>query len=1047
MSARPKQRSSIARRAFLAALIGQLLLLVGLSALLYWAYLTLDTLLPALLGAPAWIGIQNVAIGLSLDLLPYAGGMLAGILVLMWLLARWVARPLSQLVAAALALGSEGAARTLPLRATGEVGQLARSFDALSQSLQRSSLELQEQNRSLVDTVRQLEGLLRIGQELNATLDADQLIRRFATTLRDTFSYECVGVALVEGEALLYHFSGSAGGNTFAPPTRMPLADTSLVGRVALTGGALRVDDLRADSALSPSPGLPSARAELATPVISGGRLLAVIILQSNRPNAFSTLDQEQIVTLSGPLAVALANSNLFQVEQLRRQLAEAIYRVSQTLSAALAPEGVSDLILDQLAQVLPYDRSALLLIDGEILEIAATRGLSGQTLARTRMRLEEIPLIAQIVAQGRPIILDDAQHDSRYRPIAGNAPVRGWLGVPLMGQGRVYGVLTLESDQPSRYSEEELRAISALGNQAAIAMENARLYAEAQERTLQLEVVTRVTQEVSTRDVSHELPGILRTIIHQIRRVVPCDYAALALYNDDDDTFSFETVYDFAVRDWADLPPGKRLPADGSSWQTACRTGTAMIQSELVRSSFAYDRGLAAGGLRSGVVVPIIGASRAIGTLDFASREPGAYGQTQVSTLRELSHYLGTALHNARLSQEREDTAAKLARTQEHLNLVDKVRAVGQLASGVAHDFNNLLAGILGNAQLLMFEAQTPDQREMLGVIERAAKDGAETVRRLQGFARMEHDSPMTEVRLDMLARDAIDITRPRWRDVAQSRGASIEVVRQLQAVTPLAGRPAELREVLTNLIINAVDALPKGGKIMVNTYDDKAAGDPSSSSGQGGVSYVVAEVADSGTGMPPEVRARIFDPFFTTKGEQGTGLGLAVSLGIIQSHGGQIEVESEPGRGTRFIIRLPVRTAAQAAKATRQTRALIIPPSHILFVENEAMIRDATVRLLTRWGHQVAQASNGAEALQTFAPDTFDLVISDLGMPDMNGWDLLGEIKRRDSRVPTVLITGWGRQYSDEEVKERGVDFVIEKPFDQDALREILAAALGGR
>ena len=122
-----------------------------------------------------------------------------------------------------------------------------------------------------------------------------------------------------------------------------------------------------------------------------------------------------------------------------------------------------------------------------------------------------------------------------------------------------------LESDQPSRYSEEELHAISALANQAAIAMENARLYAEAQERTLQLEVVTRVTQEVSTRDVSHELPGILRTIIHQIRRVVPCDYAALALYNEEDDTFTFETVYDFAVRDWAELPPGKRVPADGT--------------------------------------------------------------------------------------------------------------------------------------------------------------------------------------------------------------------------------------------------------------------------------------------------------------------------------------------------------------------------------------------------------------------------------------------------------------------------------------------------
>ncbi|HEX9371746.1 MAG TPA: GAF domain-containing protein, partial [Roseiflexaceae bacterium] len=959
MASRPKQRSSIARRAFLAALISLLVLIGGLAGLAWWAYAALDPLLAALLGAQAWAGAQDTALRLAQDLALYAGGLLVATLLLAGLLARWAARPLGQLVAVAGALAQGDDGQQLPLRAAGEVGQLARSFDDLSQSLQRSSHELHEQNRALVDTVRQLEGLLRIGRVLNASLDADQLIRRFAAALRETFGYECGGVALIEGESLLYHFSGSTAGSTFAPATRALLSGASVAGRVALTGSLLRVDDLREEPSLDPAPGLAAARAELGAPVLSGGQLLAVIVLQSSRPAAFGDVDEQQVATLAGPLAVALANSNLFQVEQLRRQLAEAIYRVSQTLSAALAPEGVPELILDQLAQVLPYDRSGLLLIDGDSLEIAATRGFGAQA-PRARLRIEEAPLIGQIVEHARPIILDDVEHDSRYRRIAGATPARSWLGVPLMGQGRVCGVLMLESDQPNHYSEEELRAIAALGNQAAIAMENARLYAEAQERTLQLEVVTRVTQEVSTRDVSRELPGILRTIIHQIRRVVPCDYAALALYDEDDNSFWFETVYDFGVRDWAELPPGKRVAAESTPWQTACRTGTTLVQTELVRSTFAYDRGLAAGGLRSGVVVPIVGASRALGTLDFASREPGAYGPTQVATLRELSHYLGTALHNARLSQEREETAAKLARTQEHLNLVDKVRAVGQLASGVAHDFNNLLAGILGNAQLLLYEIQSDDQRDMLRVIERAAKDGAETVRRLQGFARMEQGSPLTEVRLDMLARDAIDITRPRWRDVAQSRGASIEIVKQLQPVTPLAGRPAELREVLTNLIINAVDAMPKGGKITVTTYDEKLAGD--------GAGAVVVEVADTGLGMPPEVRARIFDPFFTTKGEQGTGLGLAVSLGIVQSHGGQIEVESEAGQGTRFAIRLPVRTADQASRAARERKSAAVEPGHILFVESEAMIRDATVRLLTRWGHQVAQAAGGSEALSMF-------------------------------------------------------------------------------
>jgi signal transduction histidine kinase len=516
----------------------------------------------------------------------------------------------------------------------------------------------------------------------------------------------------------------------------------------------------------------------------------------------------------------------------------------------------------------------------------------------------------------------------------------------------------------------------------------------------------------------------------------VPCDHAAMTFYNEEDDTFTVETVYDFAVRDWSELPAGYRAPAIHTPWQTTCRTATPLVQSELSRSAFAHDRTLADSGLRSGAIVPIVGGNRAIGTLDFASRDQGAYGQTQVATLLELSHYLGTVLHNARLAREREEAATKLARTQEHLNLVDKVRAVGQLASGVAHDFNNLLAGILGNAQLLLYEVRNEEQRSLLRIIEQASKDGAETVRRLQGFARMEHDMPMTEVRLDILARDAIDLTRPRWRDVAQSRGARIEIDRRLQPVTPLAGRPGELREVLTNLIINAVDALPSGGKITVATYDSRNDGN--------GAEDVVAEVIDTGTGMSPEVRSRIFDPFFTTKGEHGTGLGLAVSLGIIQSHGGQIEVESEAGSGTRFAIRLPVRAAEHAAKSSQRKPAEIIP-GHILFVESEAMIRDATVRLLTRWGHRVTQASSGVEALERFLPDMYDVVISDLGMPDMNGLELLQQIKQRDHRVPTVLITGWGRELSDEEAHARSVDYVLEKPFDQDDLRAALAEVMG--
>jgi signal transduction histidine kinase/HAMP domain-containing protein len=1035
MHTRLKQRSWIGRRVFRALLITLLLCVAGLAGLLWYAYDSVRAIALTPLNEPAWRAAQEALSARTPELVAAAVIMLLLILLLAWVLLRVALQPLLQLVEATSAASDASIVPALPVRAEGEIGQLAQYMSALAQSVARSSQEIEHRDLAVNLSAQRLAGVLQVGQELNATLGVEHMLYRVVTGLRATFGYQCAGVALVEGETLAYYVHGETAVN-FTPLIREPLDRTRIAGVVALTGSPLRIDNFAHNQRYQPSPGMPDARSELAAPIIYDRQMLAVLVLQSREAHAFSRQDEEQITALSSMLAVALANSRRLQVERLRRQLAEAIHRVSQTLNAAMTTEQVPELILDQLAQVLSYDRSALLLIDNEYVETMAARGLlNGQLLTRTRAALRDTPLIAEIASEGRSIILADAQSDQRYRPTSGAAPARSWLGAPLIRQDRVVGVLMLESDQPERYGEEELYAVNAIANQATIALENAQLYAEAQERAQRLEIITHITQVISTRDASRELPGILRTIIHLIRRVVSCDYAALALYHEEDDTFFVETVYDYAVRNWSDLPAGRRIPAAQTVWQTACRTAGPVVQSDLERSAFAEDRRLAANGLRSGVVVPIIGSNRAIGALNFASRQQDAYRQLQVATLLELSHYLGPALHNARLNQEREEASVKLARTQEHLNLVDKVRVVGQLASGVAHDFNNLLAGILGNAQLLLLEVQDEEQRSMLRVIERAARDGTETVRRLQGFARMEHDSPMTEVRLDMLVRDAIDITRPRWRDVAQSRGASIEIVRNFNQVTPIAGRPAELREVLTNMIINAVDAMPKGGQITMSVYDEKQADDS--------VSSVVVEIEDNGIGMQPEVRARIFDPFFTTKGEQGTGLGLAVSLGIVESHGGEIDVTSQAGQGTRFTIRLPVRDAQLVDEKRRYREAPIIP-GHVLFIESDEVVREATVRLLTRWGHKVTQASGGVEALRMFAPDMYDVVISDLGMPDMSGWDVLGQIKQRDPNVPTVLITGWGRQFGDEESRARGVDFLIEKPFDQDDLREALVEAM---
>ncbi|KAB8144659.1 GAF domain-containing protein [Chloroflexia bacterium SDU3-3] len=1027
---RSRYRSFIARRVILAALLSAIALIACLSALAYYvlAYLPVRTL-------PTTASDAQAMAAQLLPIWPLAVAAAAFMVLVLWGMSSWAVSPVEHLVTAATTLAD--GARMRAVGHAGDQGRLAQNFSDLSDVLIRSSRELEKQNRLMSESIGRLEQMMKVGSELSTMLDSDDLLRRSADTMHDLLGYERVAAVLVDGDMLAYHYYGADPKDRTLP--RIPLRENTSAARAVATSAPVRIDDIRMQQGMLPAPGASGARAELAVPVVHGRQVLAVLLLQSATPAAFGQQDEEQLAVLAQMLASALANSSRFRDEQLRRQMAEAIYRVSQTLSGAMASDRVPELILEQLGQVLPFDRSALLFVDGDMVDTVAIRGYStSSTLMHRRAPLNALPLIQGVVAQSRALVLEHASGDQRYRPIVGSAPAQSWLGAPLHRAGHVVGVLVLESDEPARYGYEEQAAMTAIANQAAVALENMRLYTEAQDRAQRLEVISELTSLVSTRDVLRELHSILRTAIHRIRRVVPCDYAALALYNEDDDTFSVEPVYDFSVRDWADLPAGTRQPAANTPWQMACRTAGPLLQSELRQSAFAEDRPLAAIGLRSSIVVPILGAMHPIGALTFASREPSAYLQPQLATLMELAHYLGPALYNARLHREREVVANQLAQTQKNLNLVDKVRVVGQLASGVAHDFNNLLAGILGNAQLLLYEIQDPEHRDMLRVIERASKDGSETVRRLQGFARMEHDSPMTEVRLDMLACDAIDITRPRWRDVAKSRGISIEIVRKLQPVTPIAGRASELREVLTNLIINAVDAMPKGGKITIASFDSPSEGD--------GEGNVVLEIADSGVGMSPEIRSRIFDPFFTTKGEQGTGLGLAVSLGIIQSHGGNIDVESEIGAGTRFIIRLPVRLPVHTPQREPQGEVPIIP-GHILLVESEQMIRDALLRRLTRWGHRVTSATGGIEALRTFEPDRFDVVLSDQGMPDMSGWDLLAQIKQREAHVPTVLMTGWGRQLNEDEARERGVDFIIEKPFDQDVLRHVLAKAIGAK
>jgi signal transduction histidine kinase/ActR/RegA family two-component response regulator len=399
------------------------------------------------------------------------------------------------------------------------------------------------------------------------------------------------------------------------------------------------------------------------------------------------------------------------------------------------------------------------------------------------------------------------------------------------------------------------------------------------------------------------------------------------------------------------------------------------------------------------------------------AARSEAATAQAEQARchIAELSHYI-----------------AEQDRIREQFSQVEKMSALGELASGVAHDFNNTLTGILGRAQLLLVSQDTEQIQKGLNTIIQTATDGAKTIKRIQDFARQRRDHDFHPVCVDQLLRDVAEITRPRWKDHAEAKNVQIALKLQFQSNDLVRGDASELREVLVNMVFNAIDAMPRGGTLTLASREIGEA--------------VEVSVSDTGEGMTDEVRSRIFDPFFTTKGTAGMGLGLAVSYGIIRRHEGTVAVDSAIGCGSTFRITLPsvkgiVEVAAPAEAPTAKLCRDQNARSRILVVDDEDYVRELLRDILQHEGYDVVLAQEAREALSLFATSTFAAVFTDVGLPGMSGWELARAIRERDRTVPLAVITGWGEAVGSLEKKTAAVDWVVAKPFTMQRILQIAA------
>jgi signal transduction histidine kinase len=566
-------------------------------------------------------------------------------------------------------------------------------------------------------------------------------------------------------------------------------------------------------------------------------------------------------------------------------------------------------------------------------------------------------------------------------------------------------------------------------------------------ERRLQVQLgrmrlLDRITHSVAERQ---DMASIFQVVIRSLEDYMPVDFAMIGLYNADERVM---TVVHLGVKSRPvavamAMPEQTRVPVDENGL-ARCVKGELVYEADVSGMTFNFPSRLAGGGLRAVVIAPLMTEAKVFGVLLIARREAKSLTSTDCEFIKQLCEHVSLAAHQAQLRETLQKAYDDLRQSRQTVMQQERLRALGQMASGIAHDINNAISPMALHTQSLLETGGgnlSPRIRSYLEIVHRVTDDVTATVARMREFYR-ERDPDMTlePVDLNQLAHQVIDLTRARWGDLPQRSGVTIEMRTDLAvSLSPAKAIASEVREALTNLLFNAVDAMPQGGELTVRT------GMATSHTDQ---RRVKIEVIDTGVGMDDDTRRRCLEPFFTTKGERGTGLGLAMVYGAMQRLDGDLEIESEVGKGTTFRLIFPI--CEQLTIMAPVVAPLSVPPLRILIIDDDPVILDSMRLVLELDGHTVIAANDGRAGVETFktahdSGEGFSVVITDLGMPYMDGHEVARAIKIMSVNTPVILLTGWGRRMSGSESDmPANVDRTLDKPPKLLELREALAGTL---
>ncbi|MCM2565180.1 ATP-binding protein [Janthinobacterium kumbetense] len=558
-------------------------------------------------------------------------------------------------------------------------------------------------------------------------------------------------------------------------------------------------------------------------------------------------------------------------------------------------------------------------------------------------------------------------------------------------------------------------------------------------EQLERLNLLQQITRSIGERQ---DLRSIFQVVVRSLEEQLPIDFSCICLYEPSQHALQVTCVgvrsealaQSFMMSEHAHIP----IDENGLS---SCVRGKLVYEADIADVAFPFPQRLAQGGLRALVMAPLLAENTVFGILIVARRAAHSFTSGECEFLSQLSEHVALAANQAQLYGALQRAYDDLRQTQQSVMQQERLRALGQMASGIAHDINNAISPVaLYTESLLETETNlSPQGRHCLEVIERAIDDVAATVARMREFYRQrEPQLALSPINVNLVVQQVLDLTRARWSDMPQQRGIVIALRMELADGLPmLPGSVGEIREALTNLVFNAVDAMPEGGTLTVRTACIAGPG-------QAGVRQVQVEVGDTGIGMDENTRRRCLEPFFTTKGERGTGLGLAMVYGMMERHGAGIDIVTAPGQGTAVRLAFPACAEGEGAEVPDTAHA--VPPRlRILVVDDDPMVLKSLRDILEIDGHDVVSADGGQAGIDCFLAacdrgEHFAVVITDLGMPHVDGRKVASAVRQHSPATPIIMLTGWGQRLAADSDYPEHVNCVLGKPPRLKELRRAL-------